>query len=259
MKDLWGNLLLGLSLLIALGVLGFELTKFTNTFNSESARSSIAHPKPEDPNKHLTPIERGRLVFEQSGCQACHNARLEKARPAAGGAVGPSLSNVGVRRKDAEWLRKQITTPQSVVPGTLMPSFASLSKEEVDALIAYLGAMDQTHDPASEPTIRPAASLVNEAGEAGAKTLIEKGQQLFLSNGCIGCHIVGKQGGPIGPNLTHEALRGRSDEWQLAHLKDPLSVYVLGSTENIAWPMPKFGQLSEEDLKALVAYLQSLH
>ncbi len=259
MKELWGNVLLGLSLLITLGIFGFEFVKFTNTFDPESASANIAQIKPDDPNKNLAQIERGRLVFDQSGCQACHNARTDKAGPEAGGAVGPSFSNVGVRRKDAEWLRKQIVAPQSVVPGTKMPSFASLSKEEVDALIAFLGSMDQAHDPASEPAIQPPAQLVKEVGDAGAKALIDKGQQLFASNGCIGCHIVGKQGGPIGPNLTHEALRGRSDVWQLEHLKDPISVYVLGSTENIQWIMPKFGHLAGEDLKALVVYLQSLH
>lgn len=251
MREFLGNLLIVLSILITLGIFGFEFMKFVNSYDASSLRTTAGLPHLPDSNEKLSPIDRGRIVFAQAGCQACHSARVEKESPEAGGAVGPSFSNVGMRRKDAEWLRQQITAPQLVVPGSKMPSFSHLSKGEVDALIAYLGTMDQKHDPVSEPNL--------QISERFTKEMIDKGASLFASNGCIGCHVVGKQGGPLGPNLTHEALRGRSDEWQLEHLKDPLSVYVLGSTEGIAWIMPKFNQLSAEDLKALVAYVQSLH
>ncbi len=215
-------------------------------------------PQAPDPNAERSPIDRGRVIFEQAGCQACHSVRLTQASPEAGGAVGPSFSNLGVRRKDAEWLRKQIIEPQSVAPGSKMPSFGHLSKEEMAALMAYLGTMDQKYDPVTEPNIQIPKRFIDELGPEGAKASIDKGMTLFNTS-CLGCHIVGKVGGPLGPNLTHEALRGRSDEWQLAHLKDPLSVYVLGPTEGMQWMMPKFNQLSEEDLKALVIYLQSLY
>ena len=87
---------------------------------------------------------------------------------------------------------------------------------------------------------------------------VERGKELFQTQGCVACHTVGDQGGAIGPDLTHEAQRKRSDEWHLRHLIDPLSVYVIGATKNITWPMPGFAHLPQEDLKALVAFLQSL-
>ncbi|MBI3661314.1 cytochrome c [Candidatus Acetothermia bacterium] len=257
MKNFLGNLLIVLSILVTLGILGFEFMQFTNSFSKSSLQQTAGLPNPRDPNEKLALIDRGRIVFQQSGCQACHIAKLTKDSPEAGGPIGPSFSNVGVRRKDTDWLTQQITAPQSVVPRTKMPSFAYLSKEQIETLIAYVGTMDQNYYPVTEPNLQ----IPKDANKNPRYTqeMIDKGMNLFNSNGCIGCHMIGKQGAPLGPNLTHEALRGRSDEWQLNHLKDPLSVYVLGPTDGIQWIMPKFGQLSEEDLKALVAYLQSLH
>ena len=258
MKEFLGNVLIALSILATLGVLGFEFMNFTNSFSKSSQQQTASIPKAPDPNEKLALIDRGRIVFQQSGCQACHIAKLTKDSPEAGGPIGPSFSNVGVRHKDTDWLHKQITAPQTVVPGTKMPSFVHLSKEELEALIAYVGTMDQNYYPVTEPNIRIPKDVNNNPRYT--QEMIDKGMNLFNSTSCIGCHMIGKQGTPLGPNLTHEALRGRSDEWQLSHLKDPLSVYVIGPTgESNPLIMPKFNQLSEEDLKALVAYLQSLY
>ena len=86
-----------------------------------------------------------------------------------------------------------------------------------------------------------------------------EGARLFAEGECIGCHTIeGVSEATVGPNLTHFAARGtfagsifdRSDENLAEWLRDPPGVKP-GSK------MPNLG-LSEDDITALVAYLQSL-
>jgi mono/diheme cytochrome c family protein len=102
----------------------------------------------------------------------------------------------------------------------------------------------------------------------------ERGREVFYSNGCNYCHTqyvraedtaMGpvSQGGnyvfdnPVilgsertGPDLAYIG-RKRSEAWEIEHLKDPRRFSPLSI-------MPSFGFLSDEDLKALAAYLFAL-
>ena len=67
-------------------------------------------------------------------CATCHTIDGE------GGNSAPDLSRVGATR-DAEWLRRWITSPESVDPFASMPPFGeTLTKEQMDAIVAYLAA-----------------------------------------------------------------------------------------------------------------------
>lgn len=207
---------------------------------------------PVDPYAELSPVQIGHRIFEKQGCQGCHQIGL------VGGLLGPSLSNVGVRRTE-KWLQQQLLDPQTAVPGNYMPSYAYLNQPERDSLVAYMRSLNQDQQgPETGHGDVPQAILDAAPASRHDPALIERGQQLFASTGCTACHTVHGQGGAVGPNLSREGLRRRSDEWQKQHLKDPLSVYVGGPTTGIQWPMPSYARLSEGELDALVAYLQSL-
>ena len=247
-RERWNNLILLLFLLVGLGVFAAKgialLESFWYTPVASAEKEHIASPLTK-----LDLLERGKLVFQSAGCTSCHVARVEPGGPLVGFPVGPSLSNSGMRR-DERWLREHYIDPQKLVPGSKMNSFAYLSPDELDALVAYVKTFTPQREPAEEPNI--------VIPERFTQAQVERGKELFASQGCVGCHTIGKTGGPIGPNLTRAGAHGRTDVWQIQHLKDPLSVYVLGPTDNIPWPMPRFHHLSDEDLQALVAYLQSL-
>ena len=66
----------------------------------------------------------------------------------------------------------------------------------------------------------------------------------------MGCHQLDGQGGNIGPDLTLEGTRGRSDEWLVGHFKNP-SAYTPGSV------MPSFERLTDNQLHALTVFLQN--
>jgi quinol-cytochrome oxidoreductase complex cytochrome b subunit len=75
--------------------------------------------------------QRGRQVFEEQGCAACHTVR------GAGGAGGPDLTTVGQRR-NAAWLTAFIPNPSATNAASEMPPYDSISKEDLDSLVAYL-------------------------------------------------------------------------------------------------------------------------
>ena len=96
-----------------------------------------------DPN--ASPAEHGERLFRTEGCSACHSTGPSKI-------VGPGLAGIAetaATRKpelDADaYLVESITSPGAfVVNGfsNVMPSYTSLSTENIDDLVAYLKTLD---------------------------------------------------------------------------------------------------------------------
>jgi cytochrome c oxidase subunit 2 len=84
---------------------------------------------------------------------------------------------------------------------------------------------------------------------ARAQETVDQGKRYFMDSGCYGCHVVGKMGTPIGPELSRiGAKHPRADleRW----LRDP-------SAQRPNAHMPTL-ELSEQQVKALAAFLSSL-
>ena len=96
---------------------------------------------------------------------------------------------------------------------------------------------------------------------APADATAARGAELFTSNGCTACHTV--RGTPalgtIGPDLTHVGGRLSVGAGILPNEPDALRRW-LARTEHIkpGVHMPSFGMLSDDDLRALAAYLHGL-
>ena len=83
--------------------------------------------------------------FVANGCGACHVVRgISEA-----GSVGPDLTHFASRETIAAGtlpnteanLRRWITDPDSVKPGSHMPPFDHLAPDELDALVLFLGSL----------------------------------------------------------------------------------------------------------------------
>jgi cytochrome c553 len=77
----------------------------------------------------------------------------------------------------------------------------------------------------------------------------ERGEAAFKANGCYGCHMIGKFGTPIGPDLSRVG-RKYPPEYMTRWLRDP-------AAQRPAAHMPAL-ELSDADIGALAAYLGSL-
>ena len=76
-----------------------------------------------------------------------------------------------------------------------------------------------------------------------------RGDQVFVSQGCYGCHQIGKFGTPIGPDLSGVGAK-YGVPYLRQWLRDPESVRPTAH-------MPKL-ELSREEIEALATYLASL-
>lgn len=91
--------------------------------------------------------------------------------------------------------------------------------------------------------------------------LAERGQELFLANGCGACHAVRgtPADGVVGPDLTHVGGRLSLGAGILPNESDAFLRWIT-HTEQVkpGVHMPAFGMLPPEDLRALAAYLEGL-
>lgn len=90
--------------------------------------------------------ERGRQVFAETGCGACHTVRGTEAA----GIVGPDLTHVGSRHSlaagtlpnDVDAFARWIADNQHIKPDNLMPPFGALDPGDLRALAHYLDGLE---------------------------------------------------------------------------------------------------------------------
>lgn len=93
------------------------------------------------------------------------------------------------------------------------------------------------------------AAATAALAQAPSTQVAERGQAAFKNQGCYGCHLIGKFGTPIGPDLSHVGSKYQED-YLARWLRDP-------ALQRPNAHMPKL-ELTDADVKALAAYLGSL-
>jgi cytochrome c2 len=73
---------------------------------------------------------KGEQLFKQK-CTMCHVVKGK------GGQIGPELTKIASSMKETD-IKSQLENPKKRNPSTSMPSFKSLPKTDMDALIGYL-------------------------------------------------------------------------------------------------------------------------
>ncbi len=189
--------------------------------------------------------ERGRGLAGSYSCAACHDVPgLEY-----GARRAPPLNRGGVL--STTWLERWVRDPQSVRPGTRMPSFAhELSEpDDVRALVAFLQSrvadQEVQRQRASGNGYRQITATSFSSGSRNA------GRELFLERGCGACHA---------PESPGEADAARTPSLADVGAKWSRNSLVLYLEASPAWHptgrMPDFS-LTEAESTDLVAYLST--
>jgi mono/diheme cytochrome c family protein len=135
---------------------------------------------------------------------------------------------------------------QNGVRLTGMPSWKSvLSETDTWRVVTFLRALAQINSQ-SGAAAQPQTAVTTKT----PARQIAYGLTLYRQEGCFTCHRLDGEGNPVGPDLTTEGTRGRSDDWLIGHFKDPAK-YTPGSV------MPPFANLTDDQLQALTAFLQA--
>lgn len=125
---------------------------------------------------HAGDAERGESLFAGKQCVKCHVSRT------AGSASGPALEELRREQGQLElagrlWNHVPAMLSRLGAEGVSWPSFTA---GEMDDLMVYLGA-EANRDPKPDPG---------------------KGQVLLVRKGCLKCHSLRQEGGPVRPDLA---------------------------------------------------------
>lgn len=116
-------------------------------------------------------VLRGRVLLGELGCVACHAGPT----PAAILRQAPDLTEVA-RRADGDWMRRWISGPQAMKPGSGMPDLIGDSEAgalDAGAIVAFLQSLAEPGEWASPAT---------------EESVIGEGRALYRSIGCVACH-----------------------------------------------------------------------
>ncbi len=190
-------------------------------------------------------LREGRGLYLQS-CAICHGDDGHGHTDLGRGMYPPAMDLTSPHVQhwtDAElfWII------QNGVRLTGMPSWKStITEEDTWKLVNFIHNLPEVGVEVAALSETPAGTENERSREA----LAEYGKTLYRQEGCFICHRLNGEGGKVGPDLTMEGTRGRTDEWLIDHFKDP-PAYTPGSI------MPAFKNLTEEQLKALTVFLQA--
>jgi ubiquinol-cytochrome c reductase cytochrome b subunit len=131
---------------------------------AEPNRSAVTPPE----RLASSGVPRGRELFQSQGCSACHKVNGQ------GGTTGPDLSDEGDRGKSADWLVTQIHNPKAHDATSIMPSYSSLSQDQVESLVAYLLSL---HSGAEKPAAGAKREMPPVTAGSESRRLPASGQQ----------------------------------------------------------------------------------
>ncbi|MFQ5886104.1 MAG: cbb3-type cytochrome c oxidase subunit II, partial [Anaerolineae bacterium] len=157
-------------------------------------------------------------LFRREGCFSCHSMegreRTAEVSPLPGLVrSGPDLLfEAGLRTND--WHLAHLLNPKAINPRSSMPSYAHLSDQEVEALIAFLQEVRGQAFPTPAPTQEafiPEVPLTLEAYQVG--------RRIYQGN-CEGCHgPEGNGSGSVGHLLVPEP-RDFTNVWWMSKQTD---------------------------------------
>ena len=76
---------------------------------------------------------KGEQIFKEK-CTMCHVVKGK------GGSIGPELTKVGSSMKE-KGIKEQLENPKKLNPSSSMPSFKTLPKADMEALLGYLNTL----------------------------------------------------------------------------------------------------------------------
>jgi mono/diheme cytochrome c family protein len=205
-------------------------------------------------------VEAGdRIYHGAGGCTACHGIGTRAPNLLTDHAgEGPIGTRCGTRGADCKaYLWESMVNPGAHVVGgfdNIMPDMRrQLPEDQIWAVIAYLQSVGGEVTVTAEDIPQAPAAGAASAGPVMTATL-DPGT-LVREKGCIGCHTLDGQGGPIGPSFDGMGRRLNANQIRRGIL-DP-GAEIAAGFEQFAGTMPTtFGEtLTAAQLEALVAFL----
>jgi cytochrome c oxidase subunit 2 len=215
----------------------------------------------------LSPVELGKQIYAQKGCNACHSLNGSRL-------VGPSFLKIFGREgtytdgkayvADENYLRESILQPNKHIvasyPPNLMPVFeGQLNDRQIEALISWMRTLNGEAPAAAET--KPA---VDDAAMLAKLSPAERGKHWYETKICVTCHSL--DGSKlVGPSF--QGIYGRTAKLEGGTEVPSDDAYI---TESILNPMAKVaagyapamppyaGQLDEAQIADIIAFMKTV-
>ena len=292
MKRLFRILLKLIVSLVAIVVLAIAAV-YVLTERRMNRRYTIDPPRVEIPSDAES-IERGRhLARSVSACVVCHGpdlsghvlpeGELPPGSRLAAANLTPGRGGTGSRYSDADWVRALLygVAPDGR-PLLFMPSHEyHFTARDLGSLIAYLKTLPPVDKELPPPQIGLLVRVLSYVGgfplipydlidhdvprlASGAPpeelSTVERGRRLVGAGACSGCHLEDFTGGagppPGAPNITPAAIGDWTEADFIRLIRDrrkPDGTELLPQM-----PAAVYAGMSDEELKAIWAYLQTV-
>lgn len=279
-------LLLGALLLLLVVALGWAWVKTERGL----ARTYVVKDPPLAVPRDAQTVAHGGHLFATRGCADCHGANGAGGLVFDGGLVirlvAPNITPAGVL--------KGVTADQTAAavrhgvkpdghPMVFMPSpeYHEMSDADVAALVAFLQSLPASDNQPGAISIRPMGRLMYALGKfpllpaegldhsprtrIGPPVAATADYGKYIARGCMGCHGANLAGQhvpgtppsfPNAQNLTPAALgKWTADDFRRALREGKRPD---GSAINPFMPWQAFAKMSDEEIAALWAYLQTV-
>ncbi len=120
-----------LTLFTTAGLYGYAFVKERTMAVKQAERIALMTGE-KQPELNAQLVATGKKLYEDQGCSGCHSIKGN------GGNAGPQLTLEGRQRPEKDWQMEHLIKPASKVPGSTMPAYAQLSKEQIAALAEYM-------------------------------------------------------------------------------------------------------------------------
>lgn len=175
--------------------------------------------------------EKGLKIFQREPCySACHVTTL--AVPAANNPTGfvPDLRSTPRRTRD--WYLAYFVDPRAVLPFSFMPSFAHLTGDDADALIAFLQRLNR-----EVKTVKPEPVASKDIPSVAKNLAVYRAGKIVYSTYCLGCHgVSGNGGGTVGHLLSPEPRDFTDGAWMTKQSGNYLFSVITVGKPNTAMP-----------------------
>lgn len=232
---------------------------------------------------------RGYQIYLAEGCVYCHTQYIRKEDIPTGWAVGatqedisqtgdfvgypftllgtqrngPDLTIIGRQIPNMRYHIDHLERPREFKPESIMPSYAHLSDRNLRDLAAYLVTLGHSKE-ALKAGEAGTPSEAEGAASAEEDPQVAKGREVFNAQGCNACHTTDGSAstGPTLKGLWGSQVTLKSGESATADA-DFIRESVVEPNATVVEGFPpvmpnRYGDLPEEDLEALIAFIRSL-
>ena len=182
-----------------------------------------------------------------TNCRPCRRNERKKAEDAIL-AVSPPAPNAPVPASATPTPSNQVAASATSAPTPPTPEAAPSVSTNAPAPASAASAPTNQVAAREASAASPAKPEAGQTNTTSSAANLQEGNGLFVSAGCVTCHKIEGKGGKTGPDLSHEAKLGRSNQWLIKQITDP-------AKHNPSTTMPAHKNLTEPQLKGLADFI----